>query len=165
MKWFRFPARELPYVDNELANLGLKRIGLRGENLRGCDRLACMVSGSRTTYGFVPLHEIETLATEEICANTVSRRFPITKRYHVCDNVHDTYDPDTLSSHATPACHCQNLLAGHSAGCAYHKPEEQRGVGLWGIKRQDAKTHAEINAEHTTHADYGLNQPGLRAFK
>jgi hypothetical protein len=52
------------------------------------------------------------------------------------------------------ACHCQNLLAGHSPGCAYHNPEQQRGVGLWGIKRVEAKTRAEINAEHMSLRDY-----------
>jgi hypothetical protein len=64
-----------------------------------------------------------------------------------------------------PACHCQNLLAGHDEWCAYHKQDYEdprTRHDLWGIKRQDAKTRAEINAEHLSFSDrYGPKQWAL----
>lgn len=53
-------------------------------------------------------------------------------------------------------CHCRNLLAGHDEWCPYHKPDytdPRTRTDLWGIKRQDTKTRAEINAESMSLTD------------
>lgn len=55
-----------------------------------------------------------------------------------------------------PSCHCQNLLAGHDERCSYHKQDYEdprTRTDLWGIKRVEAKTRAEINAAHSTKDD------------
>ena len=67
------------------------------------------------------------------------------------------HDPEAVCSHVKESrCHCQNLLAGHDEWCSYHKTDYEdprTRTDLWGIKRVESKTRAEINAEYQTHQD------------
>jgi hypothetical protein len=70
------------------------------------------------------------------------------------NGVTETMEPEK------PSCQCQSLLAGHDEWCAYHKvdySDPRTRTDLWGIKRQDTKTRAEVNAKHRTLQDTGYS--------
>lgn len=79
------------------------------------------------------------------------------------------YHPNAVISYVKePSCQCQNLLAGHDEWCAYHKQDYEdprTRTDLWGIKRQEVKTRAEINEEHMSLTDkYGSKKGGLLRY-